>query len=138
MRGWFVIRKMRKPTTKGVDEDLEWFCRSVGLLGGRDRERTGLKIFKLLLTATRDGTPLTIDEIARKTNLSRTAVAHHLKTMRALGLVVGEGQGYYIREANLENLVDELFLDVERTIKNIREIAEDIDKAFGMPTRDRE
>lgn len=135
MREYFVIRRIRKPVSKKTTEDLEWFCRSLGLLGSRDKEKTGLKIFRLLVLATREETPLSVDDIVKETKLSRTAVVHHLKTMESLGLIVKESGGYYLREANLEELVDELFLDLERTMKSIREIAEDLDKALKMPVR---
>jgi len=135
MRECFIIRRIRKPLPKKINEDLEWFCKSLGLLGRRDKGKTGLKIFRLLILATREESPLSIEEIVKETKLSRTAVVHHLKTMESLGLIVKESGGYYLREANLEELVNELFLDLERTMKSIREIAEDLDKAFKMPVR---
>ena len=45
----FTVRKLREPTQKGVDKDIEWVCNSLGFVGKRDQDKTAFKILKALI-----------------------------------------------------------------------------------------
>ncbi len=128
-----TIRSIRQPTEKNMDKDIEWFCSSLGLLGKRDKEKTGLKIFKKILMAKNRG--ISAEDLSDKVNLSRTTVIHHTKAMIDSGMIIREGSLYELRMRSLQKIVDEIEMDVERTLKSIREIAEDIDREFMLPVR---
>ncbi len=83
---------------------------------------------------TRKGST-TIEKISRKLDISRTAAAHHITKMRSAGIVVKEGSRLEMRSSSLEKVVDEIGLDIERTLKSIREIAEEIDTEMDLPVR---
>lgn len=130
-----TIRSLRQPTEEDIDNDIEWFCESLGLLGERDRDKTGLKIFKSILKAKNSG--ISAEDLSEKANISRTAVIHHTKTMINSGLIVKEGGIFELRMRSLQKVVDEIRLDMERVLKSIREIAEDIDREFMLPVREK-
>lgn len=134
--GEIIIRSMKQPVRGNLEIDLEWFCRSLGLLGERDKNKTALKILKVLISESRKG-PTTIEEISKKVEMSRTAVVHHITRMRRAGIVVKEGNKLELRTSSLQKLVDEIELDIIRTLKSIREVAEEIDLELNLPVRGR-
>jgi len=131
--GEIFIKAMKQPEKGSVELDLEWFCRSLGLLGERDKNKTALKILKVLIKES--GNPMTIEEISKKVEMSRTAVVHHITRMRRAGVVVKEGNKLELRTRSLQKLVDEIELDIIRTLKSIREVAEEIDSELNLPVR---
>lgn len=128
-----TIRCLKQPTEGRAHKDIEWFCKSLGLLGERDKDKTGLKIFRSIIEAGDNG--ITAEELSKKVNISRTAVIHHTKTMINSGLIVKEGGVFELRMRSLQKLVDEIKLDMERVLKSVREIAEDIDRELMLPVR---
>ncbi len=130
-----TVRSLRQPVEKDMENDIEWFCSSLGLLGKRDKEKTGLKIFKSILKAKNSG--ISAEDLSEKVNVSRTAVIHHIKTMINSGLIIKEDGMFELRMRSLRKVVDEIELDLERVMKSIREIAEDIDREFMLPVREK-
>src|SRR3989344_6850689 len=86
-----IIRRFRPPLRP--EEDMEWFCRALGLLGKRDRNKTGMKIFAMLVEAAKEHKSVDADVVAQKVKVTRTAALHHIRTMEDEGLV-GRGNGW--------------------------------------------
>ncbi len=133
-----TVRFMRQPTGDSIERDLEWFCESFGLLGPRDKGKTCLRLFRSVIDAARKEAEVSIEELSRKADISRTSVVHHLSILEDSGLVVREGGGFALRMRSLQKVVDEIGVDLERTLKSIREIAEDIDRDMGLLVRKRQ
>jgi len=57
--------------------------------------------------------------------------------MRRAGIVVKEGNKLELRSRSLQKLVNEIELDIIRTLKFIREIAEEIDSELDLSIRRR-
>ncbi|MGC8817394.1 MAG: winged helix-turn-helix domain-containing protein [Candidatus Hadarchaeum sp.] len=129
-----TIRGMKQPAKSTLEGDLKWFCESLGLLGVRDKSETALKIFRALLIESKKG-PVTIEAISDHVNLSRTAIVHHLNRMRKAGVVLKEGNRWELRSHSLQKMVDEIELDIQRVLKSVREIAEDLDALLDLPVR---
>jgi len=129
-----LIRTMKQPAKSTLDGDLKWFCESLGLLGVRDRSETAVKVFKAFLMESKKG-QITVDDISQHVKLSRTAIVHHLNRMRRAGVISKEGSKWELRSHSLQKIVDEIELDIQRTLKSIREIAEDIDASLNLPVR---
>ncbi|MBI4018902.1 MAG: MarR family transcriptional regulator [Candidatus Aenigmarchaeota archaeon] len=128
-----IVRRLWAPLRS--EEDMEWFCRSLGLLGKRDRGKTGMRIFLLLAYAARENQTMDIDKLAEKMNMTRTAIIHHIKAMEAKGLVERRNGKVGLRAYNFESIVNEIRKDMLRTIESIREIAEEMDRKMNMPVR---
>ncbi|MCD6590896.1 MAG: ArsR family transcriptional regulator [Candidatus Aenigmarchaeota archaeon] len=130
-----TIRSLKPPTRANLDEDLEWFCKSLGLVNRRDKHKTCFKVFRLIIDYSKKGEEISANEIARQIGITRTAVIHHLRTLKDAGIVINEGTTYELRMRSLQKIVDEIKMDLERTLAHVREIAEDIDKMLEMPVR---
>src|SRR3990167_6035950 len=98
-----TIIKIKKPSQKEVNRDLQWFSESFGLFGERDKEKSCFRVFLELVKATRRKKSLTSDEIALRANLSRATVVHHLHKLIESGLVISQNNRYILRVDNLEN-----------------------------------
>lgn len=130
-----TIRYKKPPFKSTTEKDLEWFCHALGMLGKRDKHKTSLKLFKLFLDAAKKNKTLSIDEMAKSMKLTRTSIVHHLRYLESAGLVVEIESKYELRMRNLEQLIEELQFDIERSLKKIRKIAEELDKRLSLPLR---
>ena len=127
-----TIIKHRKPSDKDLNKQLQWLGSSLGLFNLRDKDKSCFRIFIELIKASKQKIPLTSDELAARSNLSRGTVVHHLNKMMRAGLVVSHKNKYLLRVENLETLVAEIQKDIKRTMNDLKEIAEQIDKELGL------
>ena len=130
-----IIRYKKPPIKSSLEKDLEWFCNSLGLVSKRDKNKTSLKLFKLLLNASKKNNYLTIDKMAKLMNLTRTSIVHHLRYMESAGIVTETQYGYEMKVRNLEGLIEDVQFDIEKNLKKIRKIAEELDKKLRLPER---
>lgn len=131
----FTVIRLRKPTEKDVNKDLQWFSESLGLFGDRDKEKSCFRVFLELIKATRRRKALSSDEIALRSNLSRATVVHHLHKLMETGLIIQHKNKYLLRLDNLEDLVSELKKDLMRTFEDLRDIAKELDEELGLLKR---
>lgn len=130
-----TVIKLRKPTEKDVNKDLQWFSESFGLFGERDKEKSCFRIFLELIKATRRKKTLSSDEIALRSNLSRATAVYHLSKLQEAGLVAYFNNKYMLRVENLENLVVEIRKDALRAFEDLQDIAKDLDEELGLIKR---
>ncbi len=130
-----TIKKLKPLPERNLEKDLEWLCDSFGIIRERDKEKTGFKIFKILLKSTKEGDSLRINEITKKIKISRTTVVHHLRYMEECGVIVEKNRNYELRMNSLHEMVDEIERDILRSFDEIRQIAKDIDEDLGIKFR---
>ncbi|MFH0977742.1 MAG: winged helix-turn-helix domain-containing protein [Candidatus Woesearchaeota archaeon] len=128
----FTIVKSTKPAKKNINDKLQWFGISLGLFTLRDKNKSSFRIFIELLKAAKVGHGLTSDELGEKLRLSRGTVVHHLNKLSEAGLVAIEKNHYHLRVENLEQLVDEIEKDLERTWADLHEVAKEIDSWLNL------
>ena len=127
-----TIIKLNKPVKRDINAELQWLGYSLGLFSPRDKDKSCFRIFIELLKSAKQGTSLSSDEIGEKLDLTRGTIIHHINRLMDSGLVVHERKKYMLRVEKLSSLVEELEKDLERTTKNLREVAEDIDNWLGL------
>ena len=127
-----TIIRFRKPIKKDVNEELQWFGSSLGLFNLRDRNSSCFRVFIELVKSSRKKKPLSSDELAYKTGLSRGTVIHHLNRLMGSGIVVNEKNKYILRVENLKVLVEEIEKDIKRACSDLKEIAKNIDEELGL------
>ncbi len=127
-----TIIKFRKPVKKDINEDLQWFGSSLGLFNLRDRNSSCFRVFIELVKSSRKKKPLSSDELAYRTGLSRGTVIHHLNKLINSGIVINEKNKYILRVENLKVLVEEIEKDIKRTCSDLKEIAKNIDDELGL------
>lgn len=130
-----TIVKIRKPAQKVVNQDLQWFCSTLGLFSLRDKNSSCFRIFVELLKAAKQSRPISSDEIGYKLGLTRGTVVHHLNRLIDSGLIINEGNGYILRVSSLEELVDEVKKDTDKVFINLRDVAKDLDNDLGFEKR---
>ena len=127
-----TIQYQRTPKEKGLNEELQWFCDSLGLFGSRDKDKSCFRMFIILLRSLRNTEGLTSDELSEKVGLSRGTVVHHLHKLMGSGLVIQDKSKYMLRVEDLKTLVDEVERDLMQTMEKLRDVAENIDKRLEL------
>ncbi|MBS3174974.1 ArsR family transcriptional regulator [Candidatus Woesearchaeota archaeon] len=130
-----TIIKIKKPSQKEVNRDLQWFSESFGLFGERDKEKSCFRVFIELLKAARFGRPLTSDQIAFKSHLTRATVIHHLNKLNQSGLVLKQKNLYILRAENLENVTLEIKKDLLGMFQDLEDMARELDEELGLIKR---
>ena len=103
----------------------------MGLFNLRDKDKSCFRIFIELLKSARQNRGLSSDELADSLGLSRGTVIHHLNRLMDAGLVVHTQNVYILRVQNLQDLIEEVEKDIVRTLKDLRDIAADIDSRLA-------
>jgi predicted transcriptional regulator len=123
-----TIIRSRKPVMHDINQQLQWFGGSLGLFNLRDKDKSCFRIFVELVKSAKGKKALISDEIALRSGLSRGTVVHHLTKLIKAGLVVHEGNAYILRVDNMSTLIEEIKKDLDRTMGDLKEVAEMIDR----------
>lgn len=126
-----VIKIRRSRREDNINDELKWLGSSLGLFGLRDRDSSCFRVFITLLKKTRKNEPTSSDEIAEKLKLSRGTVVHHLTKLMNSGLAVKEREGYLLKEATLEGVIEEMKRELERLFEELKEVAKEVDEKLG-------
>ena len=130
-----TIIRSRKPIAKDINQDLQWFSNSLGLFSERDKEKSCFRIFIELVKAAKNRVPLTSDQIAQRTHLSRATIIHHLTKLMESGIVMHQDNRYILKVDNLEQLIDELKLELDKSLHELKLMAEELDEQLGLIKR---
>jgi predicted transcriptional regulator len=120
------------PRTGDVNEQLQWLGGSLGLFSQRDKDKSCYRIFVTLLKSAKAKRELSSDELAQLTGLTRGTVVHHLNNLMAAGLVETFKSKYVLRVDTLEQLIAKLDDDVRETLRELREVAGQLDDQLGL------
>ncbi|NIO48314.1 MAG: winged helix-turn-helix transcriptional regulator [Candidatus Aminicenantes bacterium] len=131
----FVIRKLREPTEKQLDKDIEWVCNSFGFITPRDQDKTAFKILKALIKSAKESKGLTSEELAELVEPTIGSVIYHLKRLMKAGLVVKLDSTYELRMSSLRTTIEEIEKEISLTLTDIKTVAEDIDNKIGLEHR---
>lgn len=123
-----TIIAAKKPASTDVNDEIRWLGGSLGLFNLRDKDSSCFRIFIELMKNSKNEEGLSSDEIAARANLSRGTVVHHLDKLMKGGLVVVSHNRYHLREQSLSILVDEIRKDIDRTMEDLKKVADNIDK----------
>ncbi len=131
----FIIRKLREPTEKQLDKDIEWICNSFGFITPRDQDKTAFIILKALIKSAKENKGLTSEELAELVEPTIGSVIYHLKKLMKAGLVVKLDSTYELRMQSLLATIEEIEKEISLTLADIKKIAEDIDNKVGLEHR---
>ncbi|HOI19219.1 MAG TPA: ArsR family transcriptional regulator [Candidatus Woesearchaeota archaeon] len=110
-----------------VNELIQWFGKSIGLFGPRDREKSCFRLFVELFKAGANDSSLTSDELASLLSLSRGTVIHHLDRLIEIGLVSSRKNKYFIKEKTFEELIKTLEEDINTMLENLKVASKKLD-----------
>jgi len=131
----FIIRKLREPTEKQLDKDIEWICNSFGFITPRDQDKTAFIILKALIKSAKENKGLTSEELAELVEPTIGSVIYHLKKLMKAGLVVKLDSTYELRINSLLATIEEIEKEISLTLADIKQIAVDIDNKVGLEHR---
>ncbi len=129
-----ILKKIVPPPSDSLEQELEWVCKSLGFVSGRDIDEISLKIFETILHLLSTGNPPTSEQIARELDIARGRVNHHLRNYICSGFLLREKNRIYLRGGTLKQTILELKKDADRIFSDLLEIAEEIDQAMGIKT----
>ncbi|MBS3143886.1 ArsR family transcriptional regulator [Candidatus Woesearchaeota archaeon] len=119
-----TIKKIKKPKSANINENIQFLAESLGLFNKRDKEKSCYRVF-LELVKNKSG--LTAEEITLTTNLTRPTIIHHLKNLLESNLIVKEKSRYKIKKESLNSMISSLEDELDSTLNELKEIAKDID-----------
>jgi len=123
-----TIIRNRKPAMKDINQQLQWFGGSLGLFNLRDKDKSCFRIFVEMVKSAKEKKALSSDEIAERAHLTRGTVVHHLRKLLKAGIIVHEKNSYILRVDNMSALIQEIEKDIDRTLSDLRDVAEQIDR----------
>lgn len=115
-----------------LNEELQQLGGALGLFSQRDKDKSRFRIFIVLLKALKRKRPLSSDDLAEQLGLTRATVVHHLDGLMDAGIVEAVRGGYQLRVDNMEELLELIRLDINRTIDELREVAHNVDRELGL------
>ncbi len=131
-----ITRISADPDILDLNRELQLLAGSLGLFNQRDKDRSKFRIFIALLRAlpTREPT-LSTDELALTLDLSRATVIHHLDALLDAGIALQHHGRYRLSVDCLEELVDKIKEDLDRTLADLRAVAQKADTGLGLVKR---
>ncbi len=108
-----------------LNEKIRSFSNSLGMFNKRDKEKSCFRIFVNLL---KEKEPISSDEIAERSRLSRATVIHHITKLRDSGIVIKKETGYTLKTRSLEKLTNEIEKDIFQTLERLKEMSRQIDQ----------
>ena len=128
-----IIKAESNPDMHNINELLQWLGGSLGLFNIRDKDKSCYRIFLALLKDLKGRSQgLTSDELAIITKLSRGTVVHHLNRLMDASMVLNDRGYYSLRVDNLEQLVVEVQLGVNKAFDSMKNVAKYIDKQLNL------
>ncbi|MBL7100787.1 MAG: helix-turn-helix transcriptional regulator [Nanoarchaeota archaeon] len=131
----FIIKKLREPTEKNTNQDIEWLCNSLGFVTPRDQDKTAFKILQSLIKSAKEGKGMTSEELSEVVEPTIGSVIYHLKKLIKAGLVVKMESNYELRMNSLLATINEIERDITITLEDIKRVAEDVDNQIGLENR---
>jgi len=110
---------------ENLNEKLQSFSNCLGMFNKRDKEKSCFRIFVHLL---KEKDSLSSEQLAKRSNLSRATIIHHLSKLIDSDLVIKKDKGYALRFNNLENLTNRIEENIFLTFKNLKKVSKEIDE----------
>lgn len=123
-----TIINVRKQDNQDINDELQWLSRSLGLFSERDKEKSCYRIFLVLL---KENKPMSSDELADFTNLTRATVIHHVHKLMESGLVISYHEKYLLKD-NIDRLIDDIETDLLTTMRELKKTSKQIKEKLNL------
>lgn len=132
-----VVRDLDAPFDDSPVEYIEWVCESLGIVSGRDVNRTSITIFRVIVEKSDYGHGISSTDLAEELSMSRGAVINQLNKLIECGLIRKKGRNYTLRGGNLTRTMMEIRGDFDRLFERLEKAATYMDTYFGFPRENR-
>ena len=130
-----ILRNIEKPHIISLEDDLLWFCESLGFSSGRDIENTATRIIFTLLDKLSNEETISSEALAGDLEIKVSRVNHHLRNLNDSGLLYRKKRLIHLRGGSLKAAVQEMRKDSERIFDELENAAEEIDTKIGIKNR---
>lgn len=126
-----TIVRMSQTVPEQIDEELQWIGSSLGLFNLRDKDKSCYRLFITLLKYAKLQKPLSSDELAYISGLTRGTVVHHLNKMISSNIIKVTEGGYVLRAKNLLELIEQLKQDTVNMFDELKKVANNVDNKMN-------
>lgn len=128
-----IIHTRSRPDEHNINELLQWFGGTLGLFNPRDKDKSCYRVFLALVKDLKGkNLGLTSDELAAETKLTRATIIYHLNTLMEAGIVNNSRGHYHLMVDTLEDLVEEIRANVNKTFDGLKDMARFIDNHLDL------
>jgi len=128
-----VVRDLDAPFEDSPVEYMEWVCESLGIVTGRDVNKTAITLFRVIVEKSDYRCGISSTELAEELSMSRGAVINQLNKLIECGLIRKSGRNYTLRGGNLTRTMMEIRGDFDRLFERLEKAANYMDNCFGFP-----
>ena len=128
-----VVRDLDAPFEDSPLVYIEWVCESLGIVTGRDVNKTAITVFRVLVEKSDYRYGISSTELADELSMSRGAVINQLNKLIECGLIRRNGRNYTLRGGNLTRTMMEIRGDFDRLFERLEKAATYMDNCFGFP-----
>ncbi len=125
MKQYFSLRIRHVSNRDG--DIVEQLCEAVGVVSGRDTDRTVIQVFRTMIENCGDD-GIGGSELSELSGVNRITCLHHLKRLEEAGIVGKEDGKYHLKCTSLKKTMRELRREALSTFDAIEELAEEIDR----------
>ena len=136
MNRQIILRNIRKPRELNIVSDINWVCDSFGLSTGRDLDKLSNQVVQSLLKGISAKGFASSFDIAEDIHANIQRVNYHLRTLAETGFIYRDKRHILLRGNSLKETIEEIRNDANRIFDELTRIAEDIDKALGLKSRE--
>ena len=131
----YTVRKLRMPTDKNINQDIEWLCNSLGFVTPRDQDKTAFRILKALVYSAKTQSGKTSEDLSKKVKPTVGSVIYHLKKLQKSGLVVKIDSEYELKMNSMLSTINEIQREINHVLDDVKDVAAEIDQRIGLETR---
>ena len=118
-----VVRDLDAPFEDSPLEYIGWVCESLGIVTGRDVNKTAITVLRLIVEKSDYRYGISSTELADEPSMSRGAVINQLNKLIECGLIRRSGRNYTLRGGNLIRTMMEIRGDFDRLFERLEKAA---------------
>jgi len=115
-----------------TNEELHWISQALGLFNSRDNEKSCHRIFIQLVKAKKDNKPLSSQELADLSHLSRATVLHHLDKLIESNIAKEMNHKFILIDPNMNSIILRLKKEMNEFMDEMDRVSKKLDKELGF------
>ena len=127
-----IILTIEPISESNTNEELHWISQALGLFNSRDNEKSCHRIFIQLVKAKKDNKPLSSQELADLSHLSRATVLHHLDKLIESNIAKETNHKFILIDPNMNSIILRLKKEMNEFMDEMDRVSKKLDKELGF------
>ena len=127
-----IILTIEPISESNTNEELHWISQALGLFNSRDNEKSCHRIFIQLVKAKKDNKPLSSQELADLSHLSRATVLHHLDKLIESNIAKEMNHKFILIDPNMNSIILRLKKEMNEFMDEMDRVSKKLDKELGF------